>query len=101
MFPGSRQSPFLPEISRPDFNLGAALPAVKLGISVAHVKAGLRSVDRNMPEEMNRVLTEAIADLLIVTEESGWQNLLREGIKSGKIHLAPLLSVARLSGKIH
>ena len=65
--------------------LAAALTAVKLGIPVAHVEAGLRSFDRTMPEEINRILTDAIADLLFVTEESGWQNLLREGIEPGKI----------------
>lgn len=66
--------------------LAAALTAVKLGIPVAHVEAGLRSFDRTMPEEINRVLTDAIADLLFVTEESGRENLLREGIAPAKIH---------------
>lgn len=66
--------------------LGAAVTAVKIGISVAHVEAGLRSFDRTMPEEINRLLTDAISDLLFVTEESGRQNLLREGIAPGKIH---------------
>lgn len=66
--------------------LAAALTAVKLGISVAHVEAGLRSFDRAMPEEINRLLTDTIADLLFVTEESGCQNLLREGIAREKIH---------------
>lgn len=66
--------------------LAAALTAVKLGIPVAHVEAGLRSFDRTMPEEINRLLTDAIADLLFVTEESGWQNLLCEGIAREKIH---------------
>src|SRR5437667_11764058 len=66
--------------------LAAALTAVKLGIPVAHVEAGLRSFDRTMPEEINRLLTDAIADFLFVTEDSGWQNLMREGIEPGKIH---------------
>jgi len=66
--------------------LAAALTAVKLGIPVAHVEAGLRSFDRTMPEEVNRLLTDAIAELLFVTEESGRQNLLREGNPSDKIH---------------
>src|SRR5437867_7921060 len=66
--------------------LAAALTAVKLGIPVAHVEAGLRSFDRTMPEEINRVLTDAIADLLFVTEESGQQNLFREGIPHQRIH---------------
>jgi len=67
--------------------LAAALTAVKLGIPVAHVEAGLRSFDRTMPEEINRVLTDAIADLLFVTEESGREHLLREGISADKIHV--------------
>ena len=66
--------------------LAAALTAVKLGIPVAHVEAGLRSFDRTMPEEINRVLTDAIADLLFVTEESGREHLLREGIAADRIH---------------
>lgn len=66
--------------------LAAALTAVKLGIPVAHVEAGLRSFDRTMPEEINRLLTDAIADLLFITEESGRQHLLHEGIASEKIH---------------
>jgi UDP-N-acetylglucosamine 2-epimerase (non-hydrolysing) len=66
--------------------LAAAMTAVKLGISVAHVEAGLRSFDRSMPEEINRVLTDAISDYLFVTEDSGVQNLLHEGVDAGKIH---------------
>jgi UDP-N-acetylglucosamine 2-epimerase (non-hydrolysing) len=66
--------------------LAAALTAVKLDIPVAHVEAGLRSFDRTMPEEINRLLTDAISDLLFVTEESGRQHLLREGVASEKIH---------------
>jgi UDP-N-acetylglucosamine 2-epimerase (non-hydrolysing) len=66
--------------------MAAALTAVKLGVPVAHVEAGLRSFDRTMPEEINRVVTDAIADLLFVTEESGRTNLLHEGIPPEKIH---------------
>jgi UDP-N-acetylglucosamine 2-epimerase (non-hydrolysing) len=66
--------------------LGAALTAVKLGIPVVHVEAGLRSFDRAMPEEINRVLTDAISDLLFVTEEGARRNLVREGIAPRKIH---------------
>ncbi|MCP4398083.1 MAG: UDP-N-acetylglucosamine 2-epimerase (non-hydrolyzing) [bacterium] len=65
--------------------IGCALPAVKLHIPVAHVEAGLRSFDRSMPEEVNRVLTDAISDYLFVTEPSGEDNLLREGIPREKI----------------
>jgi len=67
--------------------IAAALVAVKLGIPVDHVEAGLRSFDRTMPEEINRVLTDAIADQLFVTESSGVDNLRREGIPSERIHL--------------
>jgi UDP-N-acetylglucosamine 2-epimerase (non-hydrolysing) len=60
--------------------LAASLTAVKLHVPVAHVEAGLRSFDRDMPEEINRVLTDKIADLLFVTEESGITHLHHEGI---------------------
>jgi len=66
--------------------LGAALTAVKLGIPVVHVEAGLRSFDRTMPEEINRVLTDAISDLLFITEVGARRNLVREGIAPRKIH---------------
>lgn len=67
--------------------LAAALVASKLGIKTAHVEAGLRSFDRTMPEEINRVLTDAISDLLFVTEPSGVENLRREGIADDKVYL--------------
>ncbi len=67
--------------------LAAAITAAKLGIRLAHVEAGLRSFDPTMPEEINRKLTDAISDLLFVTEESGVQNLRREGIPADRIHL--------------
>src|SRR6267143_333286 len=53
---------------------------------IAHVEAGLRSFDRSMPEEVNRILTDHVSDLLFVTEESGLQNLRNEGIPADKIH---------------
>ncbi len=67
--------------------IACALVAVKLGVHVAHVEAGLRSFDRTMPEEINRLLTDAISDLLFVTEPSGVENLRREGVDDAKIHL--------------
>lgn len=65
--------------------IACALTAVKLGVRVAHVEAGLRSFDRTMPEEINRLLTDAVSDLLFVTERSGEVNLLREGVDPAKI----------------
>src|SRR2546427_5157685 len=67
--------------------LACSLASIKLGFPVAHVEAGLRSFDREMPEEINRVLTDAISDLLFCTEQSGVDNLHREGIADAKIHL--------------
>jgi UDP-N-acetylglucosamine 2-epimerase (non-hydrolysing) len=66
--------------------IAAALVCSKLGIRVAHVEAGLRSFDRSMPEEINRLLTDQIADLLFTPSEDGDQNLLREGIPAERIH---------------
>src|SRR6187431_823679 len=60
--------------------LACALVAVKKGVPVDHVEAGLRSYDRQMPEEINRLLTDQIADRLYTTERSAEANLLREGI---------------------
>ena len=66
--------------------IAAALVAKKLGIKVIHVEAGLRSFDRSMPEEINRILTDAISDLLFITERSAQTNLLKEGIPKEKIY---------------
>jgi UDP-N-acetylglucosamine 2-epimerase (non-hydrolysing) len=67
--------------------IACGLVAVKLGIRLAHVEAGLRSFDRTMPEEVNRVLTDTISDFLFCTEQSGVDNLAREGISRDKVFL--------------
>ncbi|MCL6556225.1 MAG: UDP-N-acetylglucosamine 2-epimerase (non-hydrolyzing) [Burkholderiales bacterium] len=66
--------------------IACALVAAKKGVGVIHVEAGLRSFDRSMPEEINRVLTDQISDLLYTTERQAEANLRREGIDSGRIH---------------
>ena len=66
--------------------LAATLAAVKLDIPVAHVEAGLRSWDRKMPEEINRVLTDSVSHWLFTTEPSAEENLLREGVPTERIH---------------
>jgi UDP-N-acetylglucosamine 2-epimerase (non-hydrolysing) len=68
--------------------IACALTAKKLGVKVAHVEAGLRSFDMEMPEEINRKLTDAISDLLFVTEESGRRNLAHEGVPEARIVMA-------------
>jgi UDP-N-acetylglucosamine 2-epimerase (non-hydrolysing) len=67
--------------------MAATLAAAKLGIPVAHVEAGLRSFDRTMPEEINRIVTDSISDLLLVSEPAGIENLLREGHPKEHLHL--------------
>ncbi len=66
--------------------IACALVAVRAGLPVVHVEAGLRSFDRSMPEEVNRVLTDRISDALFVTEESGRRNLAREGIEPERVY---------------
>ena len=65
--------------------LACTLAAKKIGIDVAHVEAGLRSFDRTMPEEINRVVVDAIADFHFITEESAERNLLHEGVAADRI----------------
>jgi len=67
--------------------IACGLVAVKLGVKVIHVEAGLRSFDWDMPEEINRVLTDRISNMLFVTEQAGVDNLENEGINSNKVHL--------------
>lgn len=66
--------------------LAATLAAVKMGRPVAHVEAGLRSFDRTMPEEVNRILTDAVSDVLFTTEASAGENLAREGVAPERVH---------------
>jgi UDP-N-acetylglucosamine 2-epimerase (non-hydrolysing) len=67
--------------------IACGLVAVKLQVPLVHVEAGLRSFDRTMPEEVNRLLTDAISELLFVTEPAGVRNLEREGVPAEKIHV--------------
>ena len=66
--------------------MACSIVASKLWIPVAHVEAGLRSFDRQMPEEINRLVTDALADYLFLTEKSGKQNLRHEGVPESKMH---------------
>jgi UDP-N-acetylglucosamine 2-epimerase (non-hydrolysing) len=66
--------------------LAASLVAAKLGIPIAHVEAGLRSFDRSMPEEINRLVTDALSTWLFVSERSGLHHLEREGIPPERVH---------------
>src|SRR5712692_6433211 len=66
--------------------VATALVCAKLGVRVGHVEAGLRSFDRAMPEEINRLLTDQLADLLFTPSEDGDRNLEREGVPASKVH---------------
>jgi UDP-N-acetylglucosamine 2-epimerase (non-hydrolysing) len=80
--------------------LACALVAVKKGIRVIHIEAGLRSFDRTMPEEINRVLTDQISDLLFITEKGARDNLLREGIPESRIHFVGNVMIDTLRFKL-
>jgi UDP-N-acetylglucosamine 2-epimerase (non-hydrolysing) len=67
--------------------IACGLVAVKLGVKLIHVEAGLRSFDRSMPEEINRILTDSISDILFCTEQSGVDNLINDGISKEKVFL--------------
>ena len=77
--------------------LAAALTAAKLHVPIAHVEAGLRSMDRTMPEEINRILTDALSDWLFITEQSGWEHLRAEGIAVHKMHFVGNVMIDSLS----
>jgi len=76
--------------------IAAALASVKLGIPVAHIEAGLRSFDKRMPEEINRILTDRVSDLLFASEPSGVKNLRNEGIDEKSIYLVGNLMIDSL-----
>jgi UDP-N-acetylglucosamine 2-epimerase (non-hydrolysing) len=80
--------------------LACSLCASKLGIPVAHVEAGLRSFDRTMPEEINRLVTDAVADLLFVSEPSGLANLKQEGVPEGKVHFVGNVMIDTLRAQL-
>jgi UDP-N-acetylglucosamine 2-epimerase (non-hydrolysing) len=80
--------------------IACALVAAKKCVPVIHVEAGLRSFDRAMPEEINRVLTDQISDLLFTTERSGRENLLREGIDEKRIHFVGNVMIDTLLGNL-
>lgn len=76
--------------------MAAAIAAAKLAIPIAHVEAGLRSFDREMPEEINRIITDSITDLLLVSDPAGIEHLKREGHPDSNIHLVGNLMIDTL-----
>jgi UDP-N-acetylglucosamine 2-epimerase (non-hydrolysing) len=80
--------------------LACALVCAKLGIAVAHVEAGLRSRDRTMPEEINRLLTDQIADLLLTPSRDADENLLAEGIPKERIRFVGNVMIDSLFGQL-
>ena len=80
--------------------MAATLAAVKLGIPVAHVEAGLRSFDRTMPEEINRIVTDSIADMLLVSEPAGIENLKNEGQPDENVRLVGNVMIDTLKASL-
>ena len=80
--------------------VACTLVGVKLGLKVAHVEAGLRSYDRTMPEEINRLVTDSIADLLFTPSADGDENLRREGVAESRIRLVGNIMIDSLVGNL-
>lgn len=80
--------------------MAATLAAAKLQIPVAHVEAGLRSFDRSMPEEINRLVTDRLSDLLLVSEPEGVENLKREGHTDDQIFLVGNVMIDTLISQV-
>lgn len=80
--------------------MAAALVAAKLGIPIAHVEAGLRSRDRTMPEEINRIVTDRLADLLLTPSTDGDENLLAEGVARERIHFVGNIMIDTLQRQL-
>ncbi len=80
--------------------MAATLVAVKLGIWVCHVEAGLRSRDRSMPEEINRLVTDALADLLLTTSRDADENLAAEGVPEGRIRFVGNVMIDTLRAQL-
>lgn len=80
--------------------IACALVCSKLGVKVAHVEAGLRSGDRSMPEEINRILTDAVSDLLLTTSQDADVNLANEGIPAAKIRFVGNVMIDSLLGHL-
>ncbi|MGA9549506.1 MAG: UDP-N-acetylglucosamine 2-epimerase (non-hydrolyzing), partial [Rhodomicrobium sp.] len=81
--------------------LAAALVAAKLQVPLAHVEAGLRSNDRSMPEEINRLVTDRLSDMLLTTEENAFANLVREGIDRARITFVGNVMIDTLVACLH
>ncbi|MCE2813621.1 MAG: UDP-N-acetylglucosamine 2-epimerase (non-hydrolyzing) [Planctomycetaceae bacterium] len=96
------QRPFTAVIVVGDVNstMAAALAATKLHIPVVHVEAGLRSRDRSMPEEINRLVTDSISDLLLCSEPAGVENLLDEGHSRENVHLVGNVMIDTLLSEV-
>ncbi len=80
--------------------MAAAIAAVKLNVPVTHVEAGLRSFDRQMPEEINRLVTDSISDQLLCSEPAGVENLRREGHDMSRVHLVGNVMIDTLLSQV-